>query len=296
MVEIIIKEIKAYLYFLEKQYGWSMYIYPVKNIAGRYAGQFIDFSAHTNEYCRYLKSEDRLWEKCLQRKQGLLKKSKSGIFYAVCHGGVGEYILPILEDEEPIGFLSVGVFGQKRQEAREYLTAIKKMNGLSIEAATYFYENMLCPEIPDAHFVESLAAPAARLFAYLNEQINKKELSRKANFSFPSPKEAVNVQILNYIHHAYRKKITVKQVAEFCNCSESYLNHLFKKMNGMCISNYVNAYRIKKAQELLAETEYAIKEIAYTVGFEEYSYFSRVFKQILGMTPTEYRKANQEEI
>ena len=72
--------------------------------------------------------------------------------------------------------------------------------------------------------------------------------------------------------------------------NKDYLSNLFKKETGISFSDYVNLQRIKKAQELLTETHLRTYQIAQQVGFQDESYFSRVFKKIVGMRPGEYRK------
>ena len=64
---------------------------------------------------------------------------------------------------------------------------------------------------------------------------------------------------------------------------------MFKKQFGMGFSEYVNGKRLEKAKELLETTSLSVRDVAITVGFSEANYFSRLFKQNLGMSPTEFR-------
>ncbi len=57
----------------------------------------------------------------------------------------------------------------------------------------------------------------------------------------------------------------------------------------MSVNEFINIYRIQKAKELLAKDKYYIYEIAKLVGFDDQQYFTRVFKKIVGVSPSEYR-------
>lgn len=67
--------------------------------------------------------------------------------------------------------------------------------------------------------------------------------------------------------------------------SPEYLSRLFKGETGRNFSAYLTEYRLKRAKELLAGTDMKIYEVAYTVGYANPSYFSKVYHEVMGMTP-----------
>jgi len=75
--------------------------------------------------------------------------------------------------------------------------------------------------------------------------------------------------------------------------SVSHFSSLFKKSTGLTYLNYVNQLRIQKAKELLLVPETKIYEVADQVGFVSLPYFNRVFKQLVGTTPLEFRKRHR---
>ncbi|MDC7249424.1 MAG: helix-turn-helix transcriptional regulator, partial [Sphaerochaetaceae bacterium] len=77
--------------------------------------------------------------------------------------------------------------------------------------------------------------------------------------------------------------------AALCNISSSYFSKLFKKVTGDNFANYINKIRVKKAQELLVNTDNPITVIAMDLGFGDNSYFNKVFKKIEGVAPSLYR-------
>ncbi|WP_409345417.1 response regulator [Paenibacillus sp. MBLB4367] len=84
-------------------------------------------------------------------------------------------------------------------------------------------------------------------------------------------------------------KISLEEVAESLYINASYFSHTFKKQTGQNFVDYVNEARVRKAAELIRQTNYRIKEISLMVGYKNFSYFNKVFKSIVGVKPLLYR-------
>jgi AraC-like DNA-binding protein len=82
----------------------------------------------------------------------------------------------------------------------------------------------------------------------------------------------------------------VAEIAAFCFCSESYLSRIFKKRTGVNINVYINKIRAETAKDYLTNTFDSIADIAMNVGFSDPNYFSRVFANLIGCPPTEFRR------
>jgi len=78
-------------------------------------------------------------------------------------------------------------------------------------------------------------------------------------------------------------------VAKAVNTSTSYFCRIFKKYTGLNFTDYVSRIRIEKAKSLLLNPNLRISEIAYEVGFQSLTHFNRVFKRVVGQSPTVYR-------
>ena len=96
-------------------------------------------------------------------------------------------------------------------------------------------------------------------------------------------------KVCEYIDKNLDKELSLSDVAELVNMSESAFSHFFKKRTGMSYINYVNNQRIAKACTLLAETTLSAAEICYDCGFNNLSNFNRIFKAKRGVTPREFR-------
>ena len=92
-----------------------------------------------------------------------------------------------------------------------------------------------------------------------------------------------------YIGENYMKKISLNELAALAGFSVSYLSKIFKEETQKSISAYINYVRIENAKKLLTTTDISLVDLAYIVGFEEQSYFTKVFKKLEGIAPGKYR-------
>lgn len=93
-----------------------------------------------------------------------------------------------------------------------------------------------------------------------------------------------------YIDKNYREDIRLADIAHAVGFSEYYFSRLFKEITEKNFHQYLNEYRIKKAEALLANPNYTVSEAAYAVGFSSISTFDRLFHQMKGCSPQDFRK------
>lgn len=98
-------------------------------------------------------------------------------------------------------------------------------------------------------------------------------------------------KILEYIHVNFTHDISIQSLSEKFYLSPNYLCHLFKKEVGDNFIEYISRLRIQYACKLLTETDLPIKHIGEKCGFNDYFYFTRIFKRIISQTPTQYRES-----
>lgn len=106
-----------------------------------------------------------------------------------------------------------------------------------------------------------------------------------------APEHQFEKSVFEYITKHFAEPITSRTVAEELYLNNSYFCRLFKKYFGSCFAEYLMEYRIEKAKFLLKNSNQSVSEIALKTGFNSFSYFGKVFKRIVGTTPSEYRKA-----
>ena len=101
-------------------------------------------------------------------------------------------------------------------------------------------------------------------------------------------------RILRRIEVDYGKPLSIKEMAEFSGFSESHFMKFFKNHMGVPFVSYLNDYRLTLAARALAEGQEDVLTVAMDVGFSNVSYFNRLFKQKVRMTPLEYRKRGEK--
>lgn len=103
--------------------------------------------------------------------------------------------------------------------------------------------------------------------------------------------------VKKYIDRNYSQKLSTKHIAQVMNYNPNYLGRLFIRYENKKICSYLHNVRIEKSIELLRKTRFSISRIAENVGYPDTSYFFKVFKKIVGITPIEYRiKHSTKEI
>jgi AraC-like DNA-binding protein len=95
----------------------------------------------------------------------------------------------------------------------------------------------------------------------------------------------------SFIKTNQTEDLTLGQVAKAVNTSTFYFCKMFKKATGLNFTEYLSRVRIEKAKNLLLNPNLRVSEIAFEVGFQSLTHFNRVFKRIVGQSPTEYREA-----
>lgn len=96
--------------------------------------------------------------------------------------------------------------------------------------------------------------------------------------------------VIEYINRNLSEKLTLDSVANAAYVSKYYLSHTFKNTVGMTVFEYITFTRISKAKQLLRKTDDSITDICFAAGFDDLSYFGKVFREYEGITPREYRK------
>ncbi|MDF2927370.1 MAG: hypothetical protein K0R57_6284 [Paenibacillaceae bacterium] len=104
-------------------------------------------------------------------------------------------------------------------------------------------------------------------------------------------RDNVVIRAKQYIETHYQENCSLQAVSAHVHVTPNYLSNLFKRETGIAFSNYVSKMRVEKAKTLLACTKMRMTDIAEQVGFDNSSYFTTVFKQLAGISPSEYRKS-----
>jgi YesN/AraC family two-component response regulator len=97
-------------------------------------------------------------------------------------------------------------------------------------------------------------------------------------------------KVVGYINENYAKKLTLDEIAGRVYLSKSYLSKIFKEEMRCSLTNYINKIRIEKSKALLLDDSVSLADVTQLVGFDDQSYFTKVFKRIVGVSPGKYRE------
>lgn len=106
-------------------------------------------------------------------------------------------------------------------------------------------------------------------------------------------RSSFQIQFSVWLKNHYVEDISLEQAADAMGMSAFYFSRLFRTSYNQTFLEYLTAYRIERAAELLCVTDIPVREIAPRVGYSDANYFSKVFKRHIGMTPTEYRNQHK---
>lgn len=165
-----------------------------------------------------------------------------------------------------------------------------------ITGILYRYVQEKCPELTAQaeeamdnidYYMKCLNAPS--LFASLKILLDSLWESGEDKSSDSSSIMQQVEQIHRYIERSYHENITLTALAEQYHMDASYLSRIFSQKYGETIIAFLTRIRMEKAAELMKDQDKKLETISFLVGYDDYNYFSRVFRKKMGCSPREYR-------
>lgn len=98
---------------------------------------------------------------------------------------------------------------------------------------------------------------------------------------------------VQYLEQHFRENVQLADLAQFCGLSSTHVHRLFRRLLRMSPSEYLLALRLQEGRRLLATTDEPLSVIAVDIGFFDQSHFSRRFRRMTGLTPTQFRRTFQ---
>lgn len=124
----------------------------------------------------------------------------------------------------------------------------------------------------------------------IEECMNRVRLKMHYNSSVRKKSTKYIYEAVQFIRRNYHQNLSVQEIADSVGITQTYLSTCFKDVCSFSVMEYVTEYRMRKAKEMLLDTELKIKEIAYYTGYQDELYFSKVFRKRFGLSPREFRK------
>jgi len=239
---------------------------------------------HENPFCQMMARKSAACAACLQITEALSQAATDGPQTMTCKVGLCDTAVPVRLGSRLIGFLQTGqVFRRKPTEAQFRRTAKQVAEwGLEVEPAELkkaYFETRVISRQQHKSVVTLLSIFAEQLSTLSNRLIVQQE----------NAEPPVIARAKEYIHEHQTEDLSLSEVARAVNTSTFYFCKIFKKLTGVNFTDYVSRIRIEKSKNLLLNPNLRVSEIAFEVGFQSLTHFNRVFKKILGQSPTEYR-------
>ena len=237
-----------------------------------------------NAFCALISKKSRACAACLQVQERLCQKAAHTADTVVCPVGLCDTAVPVRLSDRLVGFLQIGQVFKKKPTETQFNKVVQLCKKWELDVTrdalhkAYFSGKVVAPKEHDS--VVKLLTIFAQHLAMVSNQV----FIQQENAEPP-----VMTKARAYIHEHQTEEIKLGQVAKAVNMSSFYFCKTFKKIAGINFTDYVARIRIEKSKNLLLNPNLRISEIAFEVGFQSLTHFNRVFKKILGQSPTDYR-------
>lgn len=281
----------------------------------------VPLTTHSNcsEFCKKVRSSryGEYCEKC-DSHGGLEAARIRKPFIYLCHAGLVDFAIPIIVDDLYLGAFMAGQVllapEDSEHEPEHILHRIDSTIDISRDASLQeSYSKLpimrLTKIIALANMILHIGNYCVEV-AILNQTVaritskdKKAESDKTPDYSYDSSYNNTKT-IINrparesnkllepayaYIKKHPGEKISLAKIATLCNISPSYFSKLFAKENTGNLSDYVNHVKVERAKELLYNTDWSVRTIAESLGYDDCGYFIKVFKRETQKTPLEYR-------
>jgi len=285
-----------YLDFITKEYNLKICINDFAGflyINNEFSLKLQPYMIHNNPFCMAIKSDKQLFKRCLRMKRNILlkcEKTKS-TYYGMCYCGIEEYIVPIVCNEVIIGVICVGEFSTHKDISMKKLRMTAKNYNLDLEYMENLFSQSTSTENYNTEMINSMLLIISEYFSDIYSTLISTHSTKSLNeMKITTNETYILSHALEFINNNYKDNITLTDITKFCNCSESYISHIFKKTMKINIKAYINKVRIEHSKELLLDSNLNISQIALKIGFNEPNYFSNVFREICGLSPSAFRQ------
>jgi AraC-like DNA-binding protein/ligand-binding sensor protein len=235
-------------------------------------------------FCAMVLETSRACASCLQVQEKLSVAAAQEPHTIGCPAGLCDTAVPVRLGDRLIGFLQTGQVFRKRPTEAQFQRTLRLVAewGVNVDETKLkeaYFATRIVPSKQHEAVVKLLAIFAQHL-SMLSNQI----LLQQDNAEPP-----VITRAKEYIHEHQTENLRLGHVAKAVNTSTFYFCKMFKKVTGINFTDYLSRVRIEKSKNLLLNPNLRVSEIAFEVGFQSLTHFNRVFKKILGQSPTEYR-------
>ena len=241
---------------------------------------------HRNEspFCALVLETSRACASCLQVQERLSAGAADEAYTVSCPAGLCDTAVPVRLGDRLIGFLQTGQVFRKTPTPSQFERTLRLVAewGVKVDPSKLkeaYFKTRIVPNRQHEAVVKLLS-----IFAQHLSMLSNQVVLQQVNVEPP-----VITRAKEYIQEHQTENLRLAHVAKAVNTSTFYFCKMFKKVTGINFTDYLSRVRIEKSKNLLLNPNLRVSEIAFEVGFQSLTHFNRVFKKILGQSPTEYR-------
>lgn len=182
-------------------------------------------------------------------------------------------------------FAQITAESQRRQDPDSRTFSIPQTGSIPRPEKIVVLMKQLQDSVKNGYPVSCLNVMTASVVLELYGQL----LLRETSTDRPSSREQIYSDILDYVRLNISRNIKAEDVAVHFGYNGKYLSHVFSSFAGMTLKQFILCQKIERASFLLNDTNKSITEIAKETGFSDSHNFSRCYKRVTGLSPTEYR-------
>lgn len=229
---------------------------------------------HKSPLCGVMKETPNGFKRCYYCRNYAVKKALTDkkAFGGLCINGVYEYIRPVIIDDKVVSVIFIGNILPQENKLEKLKWKLRENHDL-IRSLESGFSPERCERIGE--LIESYI----RMILELCPNETKNE-----DF------DPLIENLKSYIEANLEYEIDLSMLANIFHYNEKYLGRLFKNKTGFSFSEWVNLRRTERAGEMLLYGKESVISISGKVGFNNVTYFNRVFKKYYGVTPSEYRR------
>lgn len=237
-----------------------------------------------NPFCAMIAEKSRACAACLQMQEKLGRAAATTPSTMTCAYGLCEMAVPVKVGTHTIGLLQTGQVMRQKPTTTSFERAVAWADEVGVDINT--------PKAKEAYLATPVVSPKklesfSNLLSIFAEHLSM--MSNQLAVQTANAEPPVITKAKQYIRDHHTEDLSLAQVAAAVHTSIFYFCKLFKKVTGTTFTEFVSRTRVEKAKNLLLNPNLRVSEIAYEVGFQSLTHFNRVFKQIMGESPTEYR-------
>ncbi len=253
------------------EYGTKLHIGVLflGNYGNRYLSVPFEHTIHSGEVCQEMKCKPQGFRRCYRCRNTAISKAirEQRAFGGVCINGVYEYIHPVILERKTVCIIFIGNMLPKEDLRKKIAFDPRLFSTMEPDVSTE-----QCEQI--SRLIEQYIRMVMELYPSASEE----------------EYDPLIANIKGYLEENLEYPPDLSRLARMFHYNEKYLGRLFKKKTGTSFCEYINRRRIDRSKQLLRNSDDTVLSVSEQVGFNNVTYFNRMFQRYVGLTPKQYRE------